>query len=97
MVKVRELTDQRCSFVVEGTSPDVVNAIRRTMISEVPKMAIDEVEFHMGPIRDEQGNEYDSSSALFDEIIVTTAHVEKTDVPYRIKQFLLAMLAVQLY
>jgi DNA-directed RNA polymerase subunit D len=32
-------------------------------------MAIDEVEFHMGPIRDEEGNEYDSNSALFDEMI----------------------------
>lgn len=66
---VRELTDTRCSFVVDETRPDIVNLLRRTMITEVPKMAIDEVEFHMGPIRDEDGNEYDSNSALFDEMI----------------------------
>ena len=69
MLKVRELTDDRCSFVVDDVTPDIVNALRRTLISKVPKMAIDEVEFHMGPIRDEEGNEYDSNSALFDEMI----------------------------
>jgi len=66
---VRELTDNRCSFVVDDTRPDIVNLLRRTMVTEVPKMAIDEVEFHMGPIRDEDGNEYDSNAALFDEMI----------------------------
>lgn len=66
---VRELKDTRCSFVVDDVTPDIVNGLRRTLISQVPKMAIDEVEFHMGPIRDEEGNEYDSSSALFDEMI----------------------------
>lgn len=66
---VRELTDTRCSFIVDGVRPDVMNTLRRTLIAEVPKMAIDEVEFHMGPIRDEEGNEYDSNSALFDEMI----------------------------
>jgi DNA-directed RNA polymerase subunit D len=69
MLKVKELTDERCSFVVDDVTPDIVNALRRTLISKVPKMAIDEVEFHMGPIRDEEGNEYDSNSALFDEMI----------------------------
>ncbi len=68
-LEVRELTDTKCSFVVDQVRPDVVNTIRRTLVSEVPKMAIDEVEFHMGPIRDEEGNEYDSNSALFDEMI----------------------------
>jgi DNA-directed RNA polymerase subunit D len=66
---VRELTDTKCSFVVDEVRSDVVNTLRREMIAHVPKMAIDEVEFHMGPIRDEEGNEYDSNSALFDEII----------------------------
>jgi DNA-directed RNA polymerase subunit D len=66
---VRELTDTRCSFSVDGVRPDMVNALRRTLIADVPKMSIDEVEFHMGPIRDEEGNEYDSNSALFDEMI----------------------------
>ncbi|MFO8050971.1 MAG: DNA-directed RNA polymerase subunit D [Thermoplasmatota archaeon] len=66
---VRELNEMRCSFSVEGVRPDIVNALRRTLITDVPKMAIDDVEFHMGPIRDEEGSEYDSNSALFDEMI----------------------------
>jgi DNA-directed RNA polymerase subunit D len=66
---VRELSDTKCSFIVDDVRPDIVNALRRTLIADVPKMSIDEVEFHMGPIRDEEGNEYDSNSALFDEMI----------------------------
>lgn len=66
---VRELTDTKCVFVVDDVRSDMVNTLRRTLVAHVPKMAIDEVEFHMGPIRDEEGNEYDSNSALFDEMI----------------------------
>ena len=32
-------------------------------------MAIETVEFHLGPIRDEEGNEFESVSPLFDEIV----------------------------
>jgi len=84
-LQVKELTDTRCSFMVEGTTPDVVNTLRRILISEVPKMAIDEVEFHMGPIRDESGNEYDSSSALFDEMI--SHRLAMVPVPTDLKNF----------
>lgn len=38
-------------------------------MTEVPKMAIENVEFHLGSIRDEEGNEYESVSPLFNEII----------------------------
>jgi DNA-directed RNA polymerase subunit D len=68
-LNVRELTDTKCVFVVDESRSDIVNTLRRTLVAHVPKMAIDEVEFHMGPIRDEEGNEYDSNSALFDEMI----------------------------
>ncbi len=68
-MEVRELTDTKCVFVVDDVRSDIVNTLRRTLVAHVPKMAIDEVEFHMGPIRDEEGNEYDSNSALFDEMI----------------------------
>ncbi len=82
---VRELTDTRCSFIVDNVRPDVVNTLRRELIAHVPKMAIDEVEFHMGPIRDEEGNEYDSNSALFDEMI---AHrLSMIPIPTDLEQF----------
>ncbi len=47
-----------------------VNAIRRTLLADVPKLAIEDVEFHLGPIRDEAtGKDYDSSTSMFDEAV----------------------------
>src|SRR2546428_7142997 len=54
---------------IEGGEPTFVNAIRRTLLADVPKMAIEDVEFHLGPIRAEDGKEYESVAPLFDEII----------------------------
>ena len=68
-LKIIELTDTYARFVVSGTRPDMANALRRCLMMEVPKMAIDTVEFHLGPIRDEEGREFESVSPLFDEII----------------------------
>ena len=47
-----------------------MNSLRRVLLAELPKMAIHEVEFHLGPIRDrETGNMYESMTPLFDEIV----------------------------
>ncbi|MEE9152053.1 MAG: DNA-directed RNA polymerase subunit D [Thermoplasmata archaeon] len=64
-----ELTDTKARFIISGISPPTINALRRTLIGDIPKMAIENVEFHLGPIRDEQGKEYESITPLFDEII----------------------------
>ena len=53
----------------EDVTPPLVNALRRTLLADVPKMAIEDVEFHLGPIRAEDGKEYESVAPLFDEII----------------------------
>jgi len=55
--------------VLEETEPAFVNALRRVLIADVPKMAIEDVEFHLGPIRAEDGREYESVAPLFDEIV----------------------------
>lgn len=68
-LKIIDLTDNHAKFVVSGVRPDMANALRRCLMTEVPKMAIETVEFHLGPIRDEDGKEYESVSPLFDEII----------------------------
>ncbi|MFQ5986713.1 MAG: DNA-directed RNA polymerase subunit D [Thermoplasmata archaeon] len=68
-VTVRAMTDQAATLLVEDTEPSFVNALRRTLMADVPKMAIEEVEFHLGPIRGEDGREYESVTPLFDEII----------------------------
>ena len=55
--------------LLEETEPAFVNALRRVLIADVPKMAIEDVEFHLGPIRAEDGREYESVAPLFDEIV----------------------------
>src|SRR3990170_7214222 len=56
-------------FLLEDTDPMIANALRRTLIADLPKMAIEDVEFHLGPIRSEDGKEYESIAPLFDEIL----------------------------
>ncbi len=68
-IEILELADTKAKFILSEATPPIVNALRRTLIADVPKMAIGNVEFHLGPIRDEQGKEYESITPLFDEII----------------------------
>jgi DNA-directed RNA polymerase subunit D len=68
-IKVKAHDERSLRIVIGGASPTFVNALRRTILSDVPKMAIEDVEFHLGPIRAEDGREYESVTPLFDEII----------------------------
>ena len=68
-LEFRKLTDTRALVMVEDASPAIMNALRQTLVSDIPKMAIEEVEFHLGPIQDQDGREYESISPLFDEIL----------------------------
>ena len=68
-IDIVEMTQTRAQLVISDTNPSFTNALRRTIISEVPKMAIDNVEFHLGPIMDEKGQAYESVSPMFDEIV----------------------------
>jgi DNA-directed RNA polymerase subunit D len=68
-LEFRNLTETRALVVVEDSTPAMMNAIRQTLVSDIPKMAIEMVEFHLGPIRDQDGREYESISPLFDEIL----------------------------
>lgn len=56
-VKVLESTPQDALLDVRGVTPALLNAMRRTMLSQVPKLAIEDVTI------------YDNTSALFDEIV----------------------------
>ena len=67
-VTIQELKQRRALLEIDGASASRINAVRRTLIADVPKLAIEEVEFHLGPIRDETtGKDYDSSTSMFDE------------------------------
>src|SRR2546427_477506 len=68
-VKVLTQEDTSLTLRFDDTDPTIVNSIRRTLLADVPKMAIEDVEFHLGPIRAEDGKEYESVAPLFDEII----------------------------
>ncbi len=68
-VKILDMNETSARLIIKGLDPSVTNGLRRMMMSEVPKMAIEKVEFHQGAIRDSSGKEYESVSPLFDEIL----------------------------
>ena len=67
-IEIIEMAERKASFILKNSSPAKANALRRTMMSDIPKMAIDKVEFHLGQIMMD-GKEYESVTPLFDEII----------------------------
>ena len=67
-IKILEMEETKCRFILKDASPAKANALRRTMLTDIPKMAIDTVDFHLGPI-DVDGREFESITPLFDEII----------------------------
>ena len=69
-VTIEELGPRSARLEFEEATASQVNAIRRTLLADLPKLAIEDVEFHLGPIRDEAtGKDYDSSTSMFDEAI----------------------------
>ena len=67
-VVLKELKPRSTTLEIDGATASQVNAIRRTLLADLPKLAIEDVEFHLGPIRDEvSGKDYDSSTSMFDE------------------------------
>jgi DNA-directed RNA polymerase subunit D len=56
-VNITELKPKKAVLKIEDTTPYFVNSIRRVMLSELPKLAVENVVI------------YDNTTALFDEII----------------------------
>jgi DNA-directed RNA polymerase subunit D len=67
-IEIVELMETKVRFILSDARPDLANALRRVLISDIPKMAIERVEFHLGPILVD-GKEYESITPVFDEII----------------------------
>ena len=67
-IEILEMSERKVSFILKNSTPGMANALRRTILTDIPKMAIDKVEFHLGPIM-VNGREYESITPLFDEII----------------------------
>ncbi len=68
-IKIIDVRDDFIKFVVSGVDFSFVNSIRRALLADIPKMAIEDVEIHLGAISDEEGKTYESTTPLFDEII----------------------------
>ena len=56
-VEVKDIQPKKAMIRIEDTNPYFVNSLRRVMLSELPKLAIDDVII------------YDNTSPLFDEIV----------------------------
>lgn len=56
-ITIRRLEDNYCEFVLEESTPVVANALRRTLLADVPVLAIDEVVV------------VENSSVIFDEVL----------------------------
>ncbi|MCK5024298.1 MAG: DNA-directed RNA polymerase subunit D [Thermoplasmata archaeon] len=63
------ISENRAEVIISNAEVHFLNAFRRTLLIDVPKMAIDKVEIHLGAISDETGRTYESTTPLFDEII----------------------------
>ncbi len=66
----KQLNDRDARLVISDVNPPLINSLRRALIADVPKLAIEDVEFHLGSIGSEdEDKEYESNTPLFDEII----------------------------
>ena len=43
-IEIVELEERKCKFILKNSTPAKANALRRTMLSDIPKMAIDDVQ-----------------------------------------------------
>ena len=72
MVKIEILEEQdyHLKMVLKDTDRAFASALRRTLMSDVPKMAIHKVRFELGTVEDSQtGESFESIGALPDEVI----------------------------
>ena len=66
--KIIEESDEKIAILLSDTDRAFVNAIRRTLISDTPKMAIDTVRFEMGTI-EQDGEIWETNGPLPDEVV----------------------------
>jgi len=64
-----QITGNKAVIHFSEAEPHIINAFRRALITDTPKMAIDQMEIHLGAISDDNGRTYESTTPLFDEII----------------------------
>ncbi|AGI47432.1 DNA-directed RNA polymerase, alpha subunit/40 kD subunit [Thermoplasmatales archaeon BRNA1] len=69
-IETVEMGDCKAKLILRDCTPALANALRRTMLQDIPKMAIDKVEFHLGEVMSQETDEASESiTPLFDEVI----------------------------
>jgi DNA-directed RNA polymerase subunit D len=70
-IKIIEEGESFIRFEVSDVTPAYANMLRRTLINDIPKLAISKVNFHHGEIRQGEDKVYSSLTSLFDEVIAS--------------------------
>jgi DNA-directed RNA polymerase subunit D len=70
-IKIIEEGNTHITFEISDITPAYANMLRRTLINDIPKLAISKVNFHHGEIRQGEDKVYSSSTSLFDEVIAS--------------------------
>jgi len=65
-LNIIELEDRYIRFEIDGIDYSIANMLRRTLINDIPKLAIKNVTFHLGSIQkiDKDGKEHTYNSCL---------------------------------
>lgn len=61
--------ENKVRLLIKNTDSAQVNALRRTIIADVPKLAISRVDFSQGVTQDNKGEVFESINALPDEVL----------------------------
>ena len=70
MVKIKILkeTEEKMQLLLSETDRSLANALRRTLISDTPKMAIDSVRFQLGT-KEQDGEVWETTGPIPDEMV----------------------------
>ena len=70
MVKMKVLkeSEERLQILLTGTDRSLANALRRSLISDTPKMAIDSVRFQLGT-KEQDEQIWETTGPLPDEMV----------------------------
>lgn len=67
-IEILEETEESIKLLLSETDRSMANALRRSLITDVPKMAIDEVRFQLGT-KEEEGEVWETTGPIPDEMV----------------------------
>ena len=67
-IEILEETEESIKLLLSETDRSLANALRRSLITDVPKMAIDEVRFQLGT-KEEEGEVWETTGPIPDEMV----------------------------